>query len=60
MLQAWKKGLEANHEVEEIERYVQSPGKLIKIKHGYSWYSGEEYWDELKNGHMSFSQRATL
>lgn len=60
VLQAWKKGLEANHEVTETERYVQSPGKLIKIRHGYKWYSGEEYWDELKNGHMSFNQRATL
>lgn len=60
VLQAWKKGLEANHEVIELERYVQSPGKLIKLRHERNWYSGETYWNELKNGHMSFSQRATL
>ncbi len=58
----WQKGHEREASFEEVERYVQMPGHMIKIKQEWriekgKWVKG---WTECKNGRMTFEEKATL
>ncbi len=58
--QAWRKGVEAGYKIIEVDRYVCMPGRMIKIKKNWHWYTGEEYWQECSHGRMTFTEKATL
>ena len=57
---AFLKGVEANHDIKEIERYILIPGRIIKFKLEYDYGTGKYELKECVHGRFSFDQRSLI
>ena len=56
----WRKGLESNIDINEVERYVFAPGHMTKLSQEWDYRFHDRIWREYKAGRMTFTQEACL